>query len=201
MSTRIVPGCLTVVLVLISASAAAQSPDDDVSEPAARAEAPPEERYNAFLFGFSHGIRLLQDRGGTDSTELRRSENVYGFLFGYERIVHPFVAVSIVKPFYFNRDRVDSQLEIVVTGIFRKKHWEPFIGGGIVSLLSRLKDDTNDTPGDAIEFAVGLMFVTGFKYLFSNRWAFELELGYEFIPKDANFEHGFADSYQGVYYF
>jgi hypothetical protein len=98
--------------------------------------------------------------------------------------VQPFVAVSMVKPFYFNRDRVDSQLEIVVSGIFRKKHWEPFVGGGVVSPLSRLKEDTKDTPGDAIEFAVGVMFVTGFNYLFSNPWAFELELGYEFIPKD-----------------
>ncbi|MGD8826455.1 MAG: hypothetical protein PVI24_15840 [Myxococcales bacterium] len=178
----------------------AQPIEQDTSEQTAGSPESTEERSNLFLFGFSHGFRLVQSRGNTDPVESSGVENVYGFLFGYERIVHRHVAVSIVKPFYFNRDRVDSQLEIVVTGIFRKNHWEPFVGGGVVSLLSRLKNES-ESPGDTIEFSVGLLFVTGFKYVFTSRWAFELELGYEFIPKDANFEHGFADSYQGAYFF
>jgi hypothetical protein len=193
--------CIAVLPMLVSTVATAESNEHEVAQEDAEPSQPPGERYNLFLFGFTNGFRLLQDRGAPDSTDLGRAENVYGFLFGYERIVHPFVAVSIVKPFYFNSDRVDSQLEIVVTGIFRKKKWEPFVGGGVVSLLSRLKDENKQTPGDTIEFAVGLLFITGFKYFFAPRWAFEFEFGYEFIPKDANFEHGFAGSYQGAYFF
>lgn len=200
MSIRLTLVCAAVLTMLISAVASAQSNDPDASEQAAEAPESSAELSNLFLFGFTHGFRLLQSRGNNDLAESGAVENVYGFLVGYERILHPHVAVSIIKPFYFNRDRVDSQLELMVTAIFRKKQWEPFVGAGAVSLLSRLKNESTQ-PGDTIEFSVGVLFVTGFKYVFTSRWAFEFELGYEFIPKDTNFEHGFADSYQGAYFF
>lgn len=193
--------CAVAAAWMVSATSVARAEDRDSSEQGAQTHESTQELENVVLFGFSHAFRLIRDRGAVDATELRRSENVYGFLFGYERILHRHVALSIIKPFYFNRERIDSPLEIVVTGLFRKNRWEPFLGAGIVSILSRIEEEGSATAAETVEFSVGILFVTGFKYFFKPNWAIELELGYEFIPRNANFEHGFADSYQGAYLF
>jgi hypothetical protein len=159
------------------------------------------EPKNGLLFGFSHALRLSSDRESADRSESRRAENVYGFLFGYERVLHPYVALSIVKPFYFNSERIESPLEIVVSGIFRRNAWEPFLGAGVISTISSVEEDGSEPNGKVVEFSVGLLFITGFKYFFNPNWAFELELGYEFIPKGTVVEHAFADTYQGAYFF
>ena len=160
-----------------------------------------EELENGLLFGFSHALRLVRNRPGAAASESRRSDNVYGFLFGYERILHRYLALSIVKPFYFNSERFDSSLEIVLAGKYRKNGWEPFLGAGVVSTISGVTEEEGGEKVESVEFSVGLLLIVGFKYFFTSNWAIELELGYELAPKSTTIEHAFADSYQGAYFF
>ena len=162
---------------------------------------PEEGPKNGLLFGFTHAFRLIREQRSAAESASTRDEHVYGFLFGYERVLHPYVALSIIKPFYFNRDLVESPLEIVVIGIFRKNRWEPFLGAGVVSTIARLKGSGSEAESETVEFSVGLLFITGFKYFFNRNWAIELEFGYEFVPKGTSVEHAFADTYQGAYFF
>lgn len=206
--------CAAVLSMLVSSASIAQSEDQGLSQESkqgaeevearetdAETSEPEEEFKNVLLFGFSHAFRLIRNREGATASESRNTEHLYGFVFGYERILHRYVALSIIKPFYFNRERFDSPLEIVVTGLYRKNSWEPFLGAGIVSTIASEKNEGSEAEGETVEFSFGLLFVVGFKYFFTPQWAIELEFGYEFVPKDAAVEHEFADTYQGVYFF
>jgi len=206
---------LAVLSILVPSVSIAQSPDQSPSQETAQSaneeeaketkvEIPKqqEELKNGFLLGFSHALRLTRNRKGSTASELRRNENVYGFLFGYERVLHRYLALSIIKPFYFNSQRVESPLEIVFVGKYPKNSWEPFLGAGVVSTISRVTEEEGGEKVETVEFSVGLLFIVGFKYFFTPNWAIELEFGYEFVPKSAtSVEHAFADSYQGAYFF
>ena len=191
--------------ILVPSVSIAQSPDQipaqEETQGVNEKEAEQEELKNGLLFGFSHALRLVRNRQGAPASELRRSDNVYGFLFGYERILHRYLALSIIKPFYFNSERVDSSLEIVLAGKYRKNGWEPFLGAGVVSTLSRVTEGEGGEKVETVEFSVGLLLIVGFKYFFTSNWAIELELGYELAPTRTTIEHAFADSYQGAYFF
>jgi opacity protein-like surface antigen len=161
----------------------------------------PEELDNGLLFGFSHALRLVRNRRGAAAGDLRRSDNLYGFLLGYERVLHRYLALSIIKPFYFNSERVDSSLEVVLAAKYRKNSWEPFLGAGVVSTISRITEEEGGESVETVEFSVGLLLIVGFKYFFTRNWAIELEFGYELVPNRTTVEHAFADSYQGAYFF
>lgn len=94
---------------------------------------------------------------------------------------------------------LEAQQADAETGIYRKNGWEPFLGAGVISTVSSVKSHGSD--GESVEFAVGLLFVTGFKYFFNRNWAAELKFGYEYVPKGTSTEHAFADTYQGAYFF
>lgn len=160
-----------------------------------------EEYKNGLVFGFSHTFSILRNRESPVGEALPEGEHLYGFLIGYERVLHPNVAVSILKPFYFSRERIDSDLEILVVGMYRKNSWEPFLGAGIVSSLRSFETLRSAAEGRELEFAFGVHFVVGFKYFFTPHWAIELEFGYSFLPTSEIFENEIADSYQGVHFF
>ena len=206
--------CVAALSILVPSASIAQSTDQGPpkdqaqgsnGEKANEAEADmaeqAEELKNGLLFGFSHAFRLVRNRQGAAASELRRSDNVYGFLLGYERVLHRYLALSIIKPFYFNSERVDSSLEIVVAGTYRKNNWEPFLGAGVVSTLGRVTEEEAGEKVETVEFSVGLLLIVGFKYFFTPNWAIELEFGYELAPKSSTIEHAFSDSYQGAYFF
>jgi len=206
---------LAVLSILVPSVSIAQSPDqsssqetvqganeEEAKETKVEIAEQQEELKNGLLLGFSHALRLVRNRRGTTASELGRNENVYGFLFGYERVLHRYLALSIIKPFYFNSERVESPLEIVFVGKYPKNSWEPFLGAGVVSTISRVTEEEGGEKVETVEFSVGLLFIVGFKYFFTPNWAIELEFGYEFVPKSAtSIEHAFADSYQGAYFF
>jgi hypothetical protein len=188
-----------------------QAPPEESKQGAEEAQAqdsdsktgePRKELKNGLLLGFSHAFRLIRDRGSATASESRNTEQLYGFLVGYERVLHRYLALSIIKPFYFNHERVDSPLEIVLLGIYRKNSWEPFLGAGVISTIGRVTEEEGGEEVQTVEFSVGLLFVVGFKYFFTPKWAFEFEFGYEFVPKSTTtVEHQFATSYQGAYFF
>ncbi len=206
--------CLAALSILVPSVSIAQAPDQVPAKEKAQSASEEEakqtevdiveqtgELENGLLFGFSHALRLVRNRPGASASELRRSDNVYGFLFGYERVLHRYLALSIIKPFYFNGDRVDSSLEIVLAGKYRKNSWEPFLGAGVVSTISRITEKEGGEKVETVEFSVGLLLIVGFKYFFTPNWAIELEFGYELAPKSTTLEHAFAGSYQGAYFF
>jgi hypothetical protein len=206
---------LAVLSILVPSVSIAQLPDEgpsqETTQGANEEEAketkveiaePQEELKNGLLLGFSHALRLDRNRKGATASELRRNENGYGFLFGYERVLHRYLALSIIKPFYFNSETVESPLEIVFVGKYPKNSWEPFLGAGVVSTIGRVTEEEGGEKVETVEFSVGLLFIVGFKYFFTPNWAIEFEFGYEFVPKSAtSVEHAFADSYQGAYFF
>lgn len=160
-----------------------------------------EEYKNGVVFGFSHTFSLLRSREGPLGDALPEGEHLYGLIIGYERVLHPNVALSILKPFYFNHERIDSDLEILVVGMYRKNSWEPFLGAGIISSLRSFETLRSSAEDRDLEFAFGVHFVIGFKYFFTPRWAIEIEFGYSVLPTSDIFEHEIADSYQGVHFF
>jgi len=217
METMTVPQvlfCVAVLSILVPSASIAQSPDhapphenaqgsndEQAKETKVDIAEEEEELKNGLLFGFSHAFRLVRNQEGAGASALRRSENVYGFLFGYERVLHRYLALSIIKPFYFNSERVESPLEIVLAGKYRKNNWEPFLGAGVVSTISTVAEEEGGEKIETVEFSVGALFIVGFKYFFTPNWAIELEFGYEFVPKTTTVEQAFADSYQGAYLF
>jgi len=204
MNTMVPRMCLVVyvaVLCMAATSRGRAEPAEVKDVGAGQGLGGEEEFNNGLIFGFSHAFHLLQNRESLTGGELPETEHFYGFQLGYERVLHRFVALSIIKPFYFNHERVDSPLEIVVSGIYRKNSWEPFLGAGIVSTIRSFNPDRSDAEGNSVEFTVGLLFITGFKYFITPQWAIELEFGYSFVPGSTTFEHEFADSYQGVHFF
>ncbi|MDH3654958.1 MAG: hypothetical protein OEN21_11870 [Myxococcales bacterium] len=68
----------------------------DTQQADAETVEPGEEPKNGLLFGFSHAFRLIKDQESASAS--RRTEHVYGFLFGYERVLQRYLALSIIKP-------------------------------------------------------------------------------------------------------
>ena len=160
-----------------------------------------EEYKNAIIFGFSHILHLTRNRGTELGSAIGHRENLLGTFFAYERILHPHVSITLVKPFYFNQERIDSPFEILINGLYRKNKWEPFIAAGLLSVL-RVFYGVRDENGVAEkEFAFGLRFVGGVKYFVTPRWAVSFELGYTFVPGSTTIEHEISDSYLGAYFF
>lgn len=160
-----------------------------------------EEYKNGFIFGFSHMFHLLRERDTPLGSALGHKENMYGILLAYERILHQHVSITFVKPFYFNRERLDSPFEILISGLYRKNKWEPFVAAGVLGVLRVFYSvrDANGVPEK--EFAFGLRFVAGFKYFITPHWAVSFEFGYTFMPTDTEIEHEISDSYLGAYFF
>ncbi len=160
-----------------------------------------DEYKNAFIFGFSHILHLTRDRGTELGSAIGHRENLLGPFFAFERILHPHVSITFVKPFYFNKDRLDSPFELLINGLYRVNDWEPFVAAGMLSVL-RVFYAERDANGVAEkEFSFGLRFVAGFKYFITPRWAVTFEFGYTFIPANDVIEHEISDSYLGAYFF
>lgn len=162
-----------------------------------------EEYKNAFIFGFSHILHLTRDRDRDTpiGSAIGHRENLLGPFFAFERILHPNVSITFVKPFYFNKERLDSPFEILINGLYRKNKWEPFIAAGMLSVLRVFYSERDENGVAEKEFAFGLRFVGGFKYFVTPHWAVSFELGYTFIPGSTTIEHEISDSYLGAYFF
>jgi hypothetical protein len=160
-----------------------------------------EEYKNAFIFGFSHILHLTRDRDTPIGNAIGHRENLLGTFFAFERILHPHVSITFVKPFYFNKERLDSPFEILINGLYRKNKWEPFIAAGMLSVLRVFYSERDENGVAEKEFAFGLRFVAGFKYFVTPHWAVSFELGYTFIPGSTTIEHEISDSYLGAYFF
>ena len=160
-----------------------------------------EEYKNGLLFGFSHMFHLHRDKDTPVGTALGDRENLYGVFFAFERILHPHVSLTLVKPFYFNRERLDSPFEILVNGLYRKNNWEPFLAAGILGSL-RVFYAVRDENGVAEkEFSFGVRFVAGVKYFVTPHWCVSFEFGYTYVPADDIIEHEISDTYIGGYFF
>lgn len=160
-----------------------------------------EEYRNAFIFGFSHILHLTRDRGTELGNAIGHRENLLGPFFAFERILHPHVSITFVKPFYFNKERLDSPFELLINGLYRVNKWEPFVAAGMLTVL-RVFYSERDANGVAEkEFSFGIRFVGGVKYFITPHWAVSFELGYTFVPANDIIEHEISDSYLGAYFF
>jgi len=160
-----------------------------------------EEYKNGFIFGFSHMFHLLRDRDTALGSAFGDRENLYGIFLAFERVLHPNVSITFVKPFYFNHERLDSPFEILINGLYRKNKWEPFVAAGVLTSIRVFYNERDENGVAEKEFSFGLRFVAGFKYFVTPRWAVAFEFGYTFVPGSDIVEHELSDSYLGAYFF
>lgn len=164
-----------------------------------RADAEEEERRNALELGFTHTFQLL--RTSPSEAEAGRSENLWGFVVAYERVLIPDrLALVIAKPFHFTKDRFDSPLDIFVKVAFPKGRWDPYVAAGVSGNLRLFSGELEQEEGRRAEYTFGLGAIAGCTYLFTPHWGVSLELGYLYFVNGLT-QHGFIDALSGVWAF
>jgi len=191
-----------VLLLSIASRAQAQAPDVGGSKERAEPEevsGQDEERLNGIELGFTHAFQLL--RTSPSEAEAGRSENLVGFVIGYERTLIPNRLVLVVaKPFHFTRDRFDSPIELFLKVNFPKGHWEPYVGAGMSGNLRTFSGELEQEEGRRVEYTFGVGAIAGFVYLFTPQWGVTVEVGYSYFVNGLA-QHAITDSVAGVFRF
>lgn len=165
----------------------------------ARADAENEEGRNALELGFTHTFQLL--RTSPSEAEAGRSENLWGLVVAYERVLIPDrLALVIAKPFHFTKDRFDSPLDVFVKIGFPKGGWDPYVGAGVSGNLRLFSGELEQEEGKRAEYTFGLGAIAGCTHLFTPHWGLSLELGYLYFVNGLT-QHGFIDALSGVWAF
>jgi len=163
----------------------------------ARADAQESHRRNALELGFSHSFQLL--RTSPSEAEAGRSENLWGFVLAYERILIPDrLALVVAKPFHFTKDRFDSPMDIFVKVSFPKGKWDPYVGAGISGNARFFSGELEQEEGRRVEYTFGVGAIGGFVYGFTPRWGISLEVGYLYFVNGLT-QHGFIDALSAVW--
>jgi hypothetical protein len=169
------------------------------------AQAEPAERLNGIGFGAIYKFHAFRESASATGEELPGTEHLGGFVIGYERIlIAGHLSLSIAKPFLFSRDRLDSPLDITLRGLFRKQAWEPFVGVGVSNNVRFFPGEREEAEGKGVEYTLGIVFIAGFSYYFTPKWALQVEVAYiwnVFIKDKDGFEHELATVLDGVFYF
>ena len=190
------------LVVALSSEVGAQAPDASSSPEGSGVEAPAQhekERRNGVELGFTHAFQLL--RTSTSEAEAGRSENLLGFVIGYERTLIPHrLTLVVAKPFHFTRDRFDSPLDIYLKVNFPKGRWDPYIAPGISGNLRVFGGELEQEEGRRLEYTFGVGAITGFIYSFTPRWGISVEVGYLYFVNGIA-QHSIIDSVAGVFFF
>lgn len=171
---------------------------------AARATVPASEKepMNAFAFGGAYAFHLLRPRESANGEPLPDNEHMGGIVLAYERVLIPsYLTFTVAKPFFFNRERIDSPLELSVKGMLRRGNWEPFLGVGLSSNIRIFRAEREEREGREIEYSLGLIVPVGITYVIQRNWGFEFEATYAWIPTSHVVEHEIATGLYAVHFF
>ena len=120
----------------------------------------------------------------------RNPASLYGFSLFYERVFIPgHLALSIRKPFVFDRDRFDSPLGIALEGLWQRKHWELFLGTGL-GLNVRIFEQEQEGDPDGAYVSFSIPVLGGVNLLLTHHWSLQAEVCYNWVATDepVNFE-------------
>lgn len=197
-----------------SAEAAEVEPPETSAERSSELRAEPEpeeateeaeenERLNGFTFGGAYTFHILRNRDSETTGEpLKTFEHLGGFVIGYDRDLIPgHLALTISKPFYFSKERVDTPFDFILRGLFRKGRWEGFIGLVLTWNIRIFEKEREEQEGERNIMSFGIGAVIGGAYFFNPRWSLDLELGYANIPTEDIVEHEISAALCGVYHF
>ena len=161
------------------------------------AEAEERNRPNALELGFTHTFQLL--RTSSSEAEAGRSENLFGFVVAYERVLIPDrLALVIAKPFHFTKDRFDSPLDIFLKVPFPRGRWEPYVAAGFSGNARFFSGELEQEEGRRVEYTFGVGAIAGCVYRFTPRWGLSLEVGYLYFVNGLT-QHGFIDALSAVW--
>ena len=175
-------------------------------EPAEAREAVEEETpewLNGFSFGGAYTFHKLRNREDAETGEpLKTREHLGGFMIAYDRELIPRrLAITIAKPFYFNKERFDTPFDFILKGLFRKGPWEGLLGLLVTWNIRVFESEREAKEGEKNILSFGIGGVMGGAYFFNPRWSLELELGYAYIPTEDIVEHELTAALSGVYHF
>lgn len=160
------------------------------------------EWLNGFAFGAAYSFHILREREDAETGEpLGTREHLGGFFIAYDRELIPHLAITISKPFYFSKERVDTPFDFVLRGFLRKGDWEGFLGLVLTWNIRLFEAEREAKEGEKNILSFGVGGVVGGAYFFNPRWSLDLELGYAYIPTEDIVEHELTAALSGVYHF
>jgi len=200
------------LILCIASPSAAQAEDsaseaDTAGEKGASKEGSGEEkeksRLNSIRLSGAYAFHLLRHRNSQTTGEpLHTREHLGGFEISYEReLIEEHLSIELAKPFFFSKDSFESPFDLTLKGLFVKGPWEGYIGAYVTLNIRVFNEERAAHEGQKNILSFGVGGTIGGSYHFTERWALELGLDYEYVPTDPVVTHGFDVALGGVYHF
>jgi len=182
---------------------AAQATEEEPVESTEKAEGGESVLLNAFAFGPAYSFHFLKEREDAETGEpLGTKEHLGGFVISYSRHLIPeHLALTVSKPFLFNKERFDTPFDVLLRGLFRKGSWEGFIGLLVTWNIRIFEKEREQKEGERNVLSFGFGPVVGGAYFFNPRWSLDLEIGYTYVPTADIVTHELNAALTGVYHF
>jgi hypothetical protein len=199
---------LTISIALLSAAcfATTSTAHAEKKEPVEDAEETGREEdvlVNAFACGPAYSFHSLNERDDAQTGEpLDTREHLGGFFISYSRHLIPErLALTISKPFLFNKERFDTPFDFLLRGLFRKGSWEGFIGLLLTWNIRVFEKEREAEEGEKNVLSFGIGGVIGGAYFINPRWSLDVEFSYAYVPTEDIVEHELGAALSGVYHF
>jgi hypothetical protein len=199
---------VTIAIALLSAAflatpSAARAEEEEPAENAEETEGEDPVLVNAFAFGPAYSFHFLNHRDDAETGEpLGTREHLGGFFISYSRHLIPeHLALTISKPFLFNKERFDTPFDFLLRGLFRKGSWEGFIGLLLTWNIRVFEREREAKEGEKNVLSFGIGGVVGGAYFFNPRWSLDAEVSYAYVPTEDIVEHELSAALSGVYHF
>jgi hypothetical protein len=196
-------------LVLCIAGPSAVQAED--SEPdAAGGEGASEEgggegkkRLNSIRLSGAYEFHLLDHRNSATTDEpLHTRENLGGFEIAYEReLIEEHLSIELAKPVLFSPNSWETPFEATLKGLFVKGPWEGYIGAVLAFNIRIFSKERAEFEGQKNILSFGVGGTIGGSYHFTEHWALELGVDYEYVPTDPVVTHEFMFALGGVYHY
>lgn len=194
---------LTMVVTCLMTNTTALAADEEPAEGAEEDEGEERELLNAFAFGASYSYHVLRERNDAETGEpLPRGEHLGGFVISYSRHLIPErLAITIAKPFLFNKERFDTPFDLILRGLLRRGDWEGFVGVLVTWNIRIFEKEREAKEGERNVLSLGVGAVLGGAYFFNPRWSLDLEAGYAYVPTEDIVTHEITGELTAVYHF
>jgi hypothetical protein len=195
-------------VLCIASPSAAQAEDSEAGaagEEGASKEGEGEEkkRLNSVRLSGVYAFHVLEHRDSATTGEpLHTRESLGGFEISYEReLIEEHLSLEIAKPFVFSPDSWETPFDLTLKGLFVKGPWEGYIGAMITWNIRIFNKERAEFEGQENVLSFGVGGTIGGSYHFTERWALELGIDYEYVPTDPVVTHGIDFALGGVYHF
>jgi len=194
---------IALVATCLMTNATARAAEEETVGPVEEAEGEERVLVNAFAFGPAYTVHFLKHREDAETGEpLGTHEHLGGFFISYSRHLIPeHLALTISKPFLFNKERFDTPFDFVLRGLFRKGSWEGFIGLLLTWNIRIFEQEREAKEGERNVLSFGVGGVIGGAYFINPRWSLDAEVSYAYVPTEDIVEHELSAALSGVYHF